>query len=51
MKTWYIWYNFWRNNQLMEKSVLIEANSYDEALAEARKTDPRYDSGKVVINV
>lgn len=50
MKTWRVWYHFWHNDETREKAVYIEADSYDEALAEARKLDPFYSAGQVVAN-
>ena len=47
MRIWRIWY--YENHE--EKSVYIEADSYDEAIAEARKLAPRYCAGQVVIDV
>lgn len=44
MRTWRVWY--YENHE--EKAVYIKANSYDEAIIEARKLDPRYSAGQVV---
>lgn len=47
MRIWRIWY--YENHE--EKSVYIYADSYNEAIVEARKLDPRYSAGQVVIDV
>lgn len=47
MRIWRIWY--YENYE--EKVIYIYADSYDEAIAEARKLDPRYSAGQVVIDV
>lgn len=46
MKTWRIWY--YENHE--EKAIYIKADSYDEAIAEARKLDNRYSAGQVVVD-
>lgn len=51
MKTWHIWYHYWYNDEIKEKAVYIKADSYDEALAEARKLNSRYSAGQVVKEV
>ena len=40
MKTWYIW-------GLYLPVLLIEANTFDEALEEARRINPNYNIGKL----
>lgn len=50
MKPWRIWYNYWHNGEIREKAIYIKADSYDAALSEARKLDPRYSAGQVVVD-
>ena len=46
MKTWRVWCSYWCNGRFVDDIIYI--HSYDEAIAKARKYNPKYDSAQVV---
>jgi hypothetical protein len=48
MKTWRVWCSYWCNGRFVDDIIYIQANSYDEAIAKARKYNPKYDSAQVI---
>lgn len=51
MKTWRVWYSDWCGGRFVNDIIYIKADSYDEAIAKARKYNPKYDSAQVVEDV
>ena len=48
MKTWRVWCNYWSDGRFVNDIIYIQADSYDEAIAKARKYDQRYCCAQVV---
>ena len=48
MKTWRVWCSYWCGGHLMDDIIYIQADSYDDAIAKARKYNPKYNSAQVV---
>ena len=48
MKTWRVWCSYWCDGRCVDDIIYIQANSFDEALAKARKYNPKYNSAQVV---
>ena len=48
MKTWRVWCSYWCGGHLMDDIIYIQADSYDDAIAKARKYNPKYDSAQVI---
>ena len=48
MKTWRVWCSYWCGGHLMDDIVYIQADSYDDAIAKARKYNPKYCCAQVV---
>ena len=51
MKTWRVWYSGWERGRIVDDIIYIQANSFDEALAKARKYNSKYNSAQVVEDV
>ena len=51
MKIWRVWYSGWECGRIVDDIIYIQANSFDEALAKARKYNPKYNSAQVVEDV
>ena len=51
MKTWRVWCSYWECGHIVDDIIYIQADSYDEAIAKARKYNPKYNSAQVVEDV
>lgn len=41
-----MWWKIWKGAQVGSDMLAIEADTFDDALAQAREQDPDYDSGQ-----
>ena len=48
MKTWRVWCSYWCGGRFVDDIIYIQADSYDDAIAKARKYDSRYCFAQVV---
>ena len=48
MKTWRVWCSYWCGGRFVDDIIYIQADSYDEAIAKARRYDQRYCCAQVV---
>jgi hypothetical protein len=48
MKTWRVWCSYWCDGRFVDDIIYIQADSYDEAIAKARKYGQRYCCAQMV---